>query len=316
LVKTQNLPREQWLEIRQGGIGSSDAAAALGLNPYQSRLELWMQKTGRGHLLSPIDPQDDQTPLYWGTLLEPIVAAHYTRRTGHRVRRINAVLQHPVHPWMRANIDREVMGAPDVQLLECKTAGIQGARLWRDGVPEYVQLQVQHQLAVTGKQAADVAVLLGGQELEIHRIDRDEELIVQLITLEREFWGYVERDQEPPVDGSESADQALRALYPQDAGRTLDLRQDLVMGAVFSDLVAVRQVLEVQTALQEQLKQAIQQRMGDASRALFDGGEVSFKRSKDSSGLDIATLQKKEPGTVKAYTVTKPGSRRFLVRTT
>lgn len=316
LVKTQDLPREQWLEIRQGGIGSSDAAAALGLNPYQSRLALWMQKTGRGNLLSPIDPQDDQTPLYWGTLLEPIVAAHYTRRTGHRVRRINAVLQHPLHPWMWANIDREVMGAPDVQLLECKTAGIQGARLWRDGVPEYVQLQVQHQLAVTGKQAADVAVLLGGQELEIHRIERDEELIVQLITLEREFWGYVERDQEPPADGSESADQALRALYPQDAGRTLDLRQDLVMGAVFSDLVAVRQVLEVQTALQEQLKQAIQQRMGDASRALFDGGEVSFKRSKDSSGLDIATLQKKEPGTVKAYTVTKPGSRRFLVRTT
>ena len=47
-------------------------------------------------------------------------------------------------------------------------------------MPEYVQLQVMHQLAVTGKRAADVAVLLGGQELQIHRIERDQELIDKL----------------------------------------------------------------------------------------------------------------------------------------
>ena len=38
-----------------------------------------------------------------------------------------------------------------------------------------------HQLAVTGKQAADVAVLIGGQELQVFRIERDEALIEQLI---------------------------------------------------------------------------------------------------------------------------------------
>ncbi|MEN1641690.1 lambda-exonuclease family protein, partial [Pseudomonas aeruginosa] len=107
----------------------------------------------------------------------------------NKVRRINAVLQHadPELPWMLANIDREVNGADDVQILECKTAGINGARLWKEGVPEYVQLQVMHQLAVTGKQAADVAVLLGGQTLEIHRIERDEQMIARLIELERQF---------------------------------------------------------------------------------------------------------------------------------
>ncbi len=322
LVKTQNLPREQWLLVRQGGIGSSDAAAAVGLNPYQSALELWMQKTGRA--VSPTDPaagtdprdslQPDESPLYWGTLLEPIVAAHYTRRTGHRVRRINAVLQHPDHPWMRANIDREVMGAPDVQLLECKTAGIQGSWLWRDGVPEYVQLQVQHQLAVTGKQAADVAVLLGGQELQIYRIYRDDSLIAHLIDLERTFWGYVERDEPPPADGSDSADRVLRVLYPRDSGATLDLSKDLVMSAVFSDLVAVRQTLATQSALEAQLKQSLQQRMGDATRAVFEAGEISWKRSKDGSTLDTTRLEKEQPDTVLAYQTPKPGSRRFLVR--
>lgn len=315
LVRTQQLPLEQWLQVRQGGIGSSDAAAAVGLNPFKSQLELWMEKTGRGDRLPAVDPQDDTTPLYWGTLLEPIVAAHYTRRTGNRVRRINAVLQHPDHSWMLANIDREVMGSATVQLLECKTAGIHGAWLWRNGVPEYVHLQVMHQLAVTGKQAADVAVLIGGQELKVFRIERDETMIAQLISLERQFWGYVERDQEPPADGTDSADVALRALYPRDSGGTLDLRQDLVMSAVFSDLVAVREVLSTNTALEAQLKQSIQQRMGEASHALFDGGEVSFKRSKDGTVIDTERLEKDHPALVQRYRVDRPGSRRFLVHT-
>ncbi len=315
LVRTQDLDRDQWLEVRRGGVGSSDAAAAVGLNPYKSQLQLWMEKTGRAGSLPVVDPQDDMSPMYWGALLEPIVAAHYTRRTGNRVRRINAVLQHPQHPWMLANIDREVMGAADVQILECKTAGIQGAWLWRDGVPEYVQLQVMHQLAVTGKQAADVAVLIGGQELQIFRIERDDTMIAQLIELERQFWGYVERDQQPPADGSDSADMALRALYPRDTGATLDLRQDLVMSAVFSDLLAVREVLGTNNALEAQLKQSIQQRMGDASRALLDGGEVSFKRSKDGSSLDAAKLQAAHPDLAQRFMVPKPGSRRFLVQT-
>ncbi|MDP2678989.1 MAG: YqaJ viral recombinase family protein, partial [Rhodoferax sp.] len=140
LVKTHDLNRDQWLSVRKGGIGSSDAAAAVGLNPYKSQLELWMDKTGRDGNLPKTDPNDETSPMYWGTLLESIVAAHYTKRSGHKVRRINAVLQHPKEPWMLANIDREVIGAPDVQILECKTAGFQGSFLWREGVPEYIQL--------------------------------------------------------------------------------------------------------------------------------------------------------------------------------
>ena len=47
LVSTKDINRQQWLDVRKQGIGSSDAAAAVGLNPYQSQLELWMIKTGR-----------------------------------------------------------------------------------------------------------------------------------------------------------------------------------------------------------------------------------------------------------------------------
>ncbi|MDX9844958.1 MAG: YqaJ viral recombinase family protein [Aquabacterium sp.] len=315
LIKTTDLHRDQWLDVRRSGIGSSDAAAAVGLNPYKSQLELWMEKTGRGAALPQVDPNDESSPMYWGTLLEPIVAAHYTKRTGNRVRRVNAVLQHPTHPWMLANLDREVMGSPDVAILECKTAGLNGARLWKEGVPDYVHLQVMHQLAVTGKQAADVAVLICGQDLQIFRIQRDEEQIQQLIRLEQAFWEYVEKDIQPPADGSDSADLALRCLYPRDTGEVLDLSQETELAAAFSDLLAVRQKLADVVELESQLKQRIQQRMGDASRAVFECGEVSWKRSKDSVTLDTARLLKEQPALLTVYTQTKPGSRRFLVQT-
>jgi putative phage-type endonuclease len=315
LVETKALPREDWLTVRRQGIGSSDAASAVGLNPYQSPLELWLVKTGRDGNLPKIDPQDEESPMYWGTLLEPIVAAHYTRRTGRRVRRINAVLQHPdPHlPWMLANIDREVLGSSEVQILECKTAGINGARLWQEGVPEYIQLQVQHQLAVTGKLAADVAVLLGGQHLEIHRIDRDDRLIARLIELERHFWQFVETDTPPPADGSESADLALRCLYPQDNGQHLDFTQDRKLSATFADWLAVRQTLAEHEKLEAALKQTLQQAMGSATCASFETGVVTWKKAKDSASLDVACLLKDQPDLLHRYTMTKAGSRRFIV---
>ena len=314
LVKTHELSREDWLDVRKQGIGSSDAAAAVGVSPYQSQLELWLIKTGRDQHLPKVDPNDEGSPLYWGTLLEPIVASHYTKRTGHRVRRINAVLQHPDadKAFMLANIDREVLNA-DVQILECKTAGEFGSRLWRDGVPEYVQCQVQHQLAVTGKKSADVCVLLCGQEIRIHRIERDDALIARLIQLEREFWSYVEADTPPPADGSESAEMALRCLYPEDSGQTLDLSADREMSATFADLVMIRQALTGHQKLEAQLKQKIQQRMGEASKALFETGSVSWKRSKDSQGVDLEKLLQAHPDLKTQYALSKPGSRRFLI---
>lgn len=274
LVSTKDLARDDWLEVRRTGIGSSDAATAVGLNPYQSQLELWMQKTGKADLLPAVDPNDDSSPMFWGTLLEPIVAAHYTKRTGNKVRRVNAVLQHPKHPWMLANVDREVAGSSKVQILECKTAGIHGARLWKDGVPEYVQLQVMHQLAVTGYKAADVAVLIGGQELRIFRIERDEALIARLIEMEHAFWSMVESQTPPAGDGSDSAEKALRCLYLNSSGEEVDMSDDPALNATFDALLIAREQLDAAQKKEAHLRQAIQIYMGEAGKATFASGGV------------------------------------------
>lgn len=314
LVETKSLSREDWLSVRKNGIGGSDAAAAVGLSPYMSPLELWLIKTGRDANLPKPDANDTTEPVYWGTLLEPIVAAVYTQQTGNRVRKVNAVLRHPSIPFMLANIDREVVGVPGVQILECKTAGEFGSRLWRDGVPEYVQLQVQHQLAVTGKQAAHVAVLLCGQALEVHRIERDDALIGRLIELEARFWQFVESDRPPPADGSDSADRALRHLYPGKGG-TVDFTDDRNLSSVFADLVAVRAEIEARQMIEARLKQSLQEAMGDSTRAVFETGSVSFRRSRDSASIDLQRLLADRPELAAQYAITKPGSRRFLVNT-
>jgi putative phage-type endonuclease len=310
LVDTRTLDRRQWLDVRKGGIGSSDAAAAVGLSPYKSQLELWLEKTGRAGAKEETTGMDD--PCYWGTLLEPYVATAYQQKTGRKARRVNAVLQHPTFNFMLANLDREVVGSPDVQILECKTAGEFGSRLWKDGVPEYVQLQVQHQLAVTGNAAADVAVLLCGQKLEIHRIERDDELIARLILLETRFWECVEQDNEPLADGSESSARALRQLYPGN-DTTLDFGQDETLCEAFTALSLLKTELEEKGQLAEQCKQTLQQAMGDASRAVFPDGEVTYRRSKDGTSLDTKRLAADHPDIAAHYAVIRPGSRRFVL---
>lgn len=308
LVSTKGMERSDWLAIRRQGIGSSDASSAVGLNPYKSRLELWLEKTGRS------TTEISSDAMYWGNVLEPIVAQEYSTQTGHKVRRVNAVLQHPSMPFMLANLDREIINHPDGPgVLECKTAGHYATKQWEENVPEWYQLQVLHQLAVTGRSWADVAVLLGGQEFRIYRINRDEAMIEDLIRLEQEFWHLVQTDTQPPVDGSESSARALALLYPRDNGLTVDYSSDLAMNTLFSSLVEVRAARQAAETTEEVLRQQIQEKLGEATVAIFDSGKVSWKRSKDGTGLDTKRLLADHPGLSSQYSMIKPGSRRFTL---
>lgn len=191
---------EHWPSAAEAGLGYLDAAAAVGRDPFKSAVRLWMEKTERHDLFQPVDPslaQSAETAAYWDRLLEPIVAAHYALRTGRQVLRTRALLRHPQHPWMLAHPGREVVGASDVQLLECRCVGMHAAEPWSAGLPAYVRIQMLHRLAVTGAQAIDVVALICGQDLQIHRVERNEVEISRLIDVEREFWHCVQTDCAP-----------------------------------------------------------------------------------------------------------------------
>jgi putative phage-type endonuclease len=296
-VETKNMTQAEWLEVRRQGIGSSDCAAACGLNPYMSMLELWMIKTGR--IQQNIeDESEGHAPLYWGKQLEPLVAEYYSMHTQHKVRRVNAVLQHPDPDkhFMLANLDYSVVGSAEVQILECKTAGEYGAKLWRDGVPLYVLCQVQHQLAVTGKQAAHICVLICGHETRIFKVTRSESVIQHIVNAERYFWDCVEKDTPPEADASESAAKALQLLYPEHIPlSTTDLSEDEQANQQFEQLIRVRNQVEKHQEQFDLLKHQLQAKMQEAERATFKTGSVTWKKSKDSISLDSKALLKQHP---------------------
>ena len=315
LVNTKDLSREDWLQFRKQGIGSSDAAAACGIHPFLSMLELWMIKTGR--LESSVDESiDGYAPLYWGNTLEPMVAKYYQEHTGNKVRRVNAVLQHPDpdNHFMLANLDYAVVGSDEVQILECKTAGEHGAKLWKDGVPLYVTCQVQHQLAVTGKTAAHICVLLCGHEAKIFKVERDERLIESIMEHERLFWQYVATDTPPTPDHSESAARALKQLYPNPKPSSkVDLTNDDGANKLFEQLLSYRDYMQELEQRHDQIKHQLQTLIADNEVAVFEKGAISWKRSKDSVSLDSKAVIKAHPELLTKFSKTRQGSRRFVV---
>ncbi|PQB86270.1 hypothetical protein CUN19_11405 [Enterococcus faecium] len=75
------------------------------LNKWKSPYQLWLEKTGQVVL-----EESGSEPAYWGNVLEEVVAKEFQERTGKKVRRRNQVFEHPLHPFLRANIDRDVVG--------------------------------------------------------------------------------------------------------------------------------------------------------------------------------------------------------------
>ena len=315
LINTKSLSREDWLQFRKQGIGSSDAAAACGIHPYLSMLELWMVKTGR--MESSIDESiEGYSPLYWGNTLEPMVAKYYQEHTGNKVRRVNAILQHPDpdNHFMLANLDYSVVGSDEVQILECKTTGEHGAKLWKHGVPLYVTCQVQHQLAVTGKTAAHICVLLCGHEAKIYKVERDERLIESIMEREREFWQYVETDTPPTPDHSESAARALKQLYPKpEPNSKIDFKNDAGANKLFEQLLSYRDYMQELEQRHDQVKHQLQSLIQDNEIAVFEKGAISWKRSKDSVSLDTKAVIKAHPELLTQFSKTRQGSRRFVV---
>lgn len=213
LVPTLNMEREEWLKHRRSGIGGSDAAAIAGLNPWKSPIEVYYDKLGE------LPPIKDNERMYWGRVLEDVVASEFTERTGKRTRRRNAILQHPKHGFMIANIDREIVG--EKIGLECKTVGEYSKDGWKeDKVPEQYIIQCQHYMAVTGYKGWWIAALIGGNKFVYKYIERDDVIISALIELESQFWDMVQSQTPPPMDGSDSAGNVLKLLYPESIADT------------------------------------------------------------------------------------------------
>jgi len=105
---------------------------------------------------------------------------------------------------------------PTTPILQCKTVGVKGARYWRKTPPIEAQIQLQHELAVTGCAWGSLACLAGTWEFFHADYERHERFIALMVELERELWGYVERVEEPdPMQGGPSRQGLTQVFGPQ-----------------------------------------------------------------------------------------------------
>lgn len=215
--------RARWRAARKAGLGASDTAAILGLNPYRTALDVWLDKT------SPDAGEDGSEATDWGHILETPVARRTVRMYPELGKLVPTpgLLAHPDHPWMLATPDfglapRGSARAQVTALLEVKTTSVRAyRRAWAPGTPPaMVQVQVQQQMAVTGHAEAWVTCFVGGDGgpgrlAEPCRIARSEDVIEQIVTYAGDWWrAHVESGVRPdPVFAD--ADK-LGSLFPAD----------------------------------------------------------------------------------------------------
>jgi putative phage-type endonuclease len=212
--------RAAWLEARRLGIGASDAAAVLGVSPWKGPLALYAEKLG---LVDEDAERAELERMEWGLALEPVIAVRFQRDTGRTIEDPGpyTLWRHRVVKWMLATLDR-VQHAPDKDgpgVLEIKNVGRYNRDEWADGDPPlHYQVQVQHQLAVTGYTWGSLAVLFGGNEFAWLDLERNDDFIAAMVEREADFWRRVEAHDPPPPDATESCRDVLGKLFPREVG--------------------------------------------------------------------------------------------------
>ena len=292
LVSTSNMNRKEWLEWRRKGIGGSDAAAIAGLSPWKSPIAVWLEKTGQA------EPEEPGEAAYWGTVLEDVVAREFSLRTGLKTRRRNAILQHPKYEWMIANVDRFVVG--ENIGLECKTTSAYNAKEWEgDEIPAQYIVQVQHYMAVTGAKAWWVAVLIGGQSFLYKKVERDDELIEQLIDIERDFWeNHVVPSVPPELDGSPASTELVKRMYPRATLPTVDLpsqAKDLI-----ADLESVKEEIKLLEERKNEIENKLKSMLGDHEVGRIGDTVVTWKNV-ESKRIDTKRLKQEKPEIYEQY---------------
>lgn len=298
LVKTSGLSHEEWLAWRNKGIGGSDIAILLGISRYKSPMSLYLEKAG---LKEPDDLSDNEA-VYWGNVLEEVVAQEFSSRTGMKVRKRNAILKHPEHEWALANVDRLIIGKREG--LECKTTNEYKKGEWStEQVPDEYFLQCQWYMAVTGFLKWHIAVLIGGNKFKHFEIERDEELIESLLQRAGVFWNEHVKLQNPPAwDGSDDASDLLKSLYPQEMkGTQVELPPRFETKAVRYDELKV-QADDLKKEM-EQIKQEIQETMGDHEVGYIGDRKVKWA-GYDQTRIDSKTLKAERPEIFQEYSKT------------
>lgn len=250
--KEKNFGHDWGLSSRAKGLGGGDAAVVMGVSGFNSLYAIWAQKTGRVAR----EDISGKSWIEWGRLLELPIAEKYSSATARllvdRAEESDKGRFDMRHgdgdlKFMCSNLDFEIAcptepfksgdfawkpepertfallmaPAPSIRAvgpgsLSVKTTNSFAKEKWIDEPPLDAQMQLQHELAVTGFEWGSIAVLIGGSDYRMFDLERDDDFISVLVAAEEKFWyENVMGDKEPEVDGHKKTKEALAKIWPK-----------------------------------------------------------------------------------------------------
>jgi putative phage-type endonuclease len=276
---------------RTKGIGGSDAAAACGLDPYRTPMQLYAEKRGE------TPGRTTSIPMMVGTLLDPLVVDLAERELGEPITRRQEVVYDPERPFLWATLD----GATRNAVVQAKTTSM--ATDWgdpgTDEIPVQYLIQVQHEMRVTGLGLAIVPVLFLGRELQIYKVEADHELQKMVLERELELWDRIQRGD--PPDPQRAIDAVLR--WPKDSGAKVTATPEVerLVRDLREARAAIKELEEEKISLEDQLKVYI----ADASTLVSrDGHQLATWKAQGVSRVDVKRLQAEAPEIAQRFTFT------------
>lgn len=272
---------------RREGIGGSEIAAVVGLNPWRSPLDVWLDKTeGSRETRAPQEP--DRAGM--GHLLEPVILNAYARLTGERVHLWSKGLS-----WLNGSTNSHAFATPDAyledhsgrgwvtRLVEAKAVGWRVRGDWEAGIPDYVQCQVQWQMGCTGVPACDIAALLDvTAHPAIFTATADPDLFNLLRDMAARFWrDHVERHEPPPQGARESWGHYLRERYPMDRGSVMPVAagQEAAIAELIATYRLAREMRDAADVAVVEAEGTIKALMGEHAYLRGPWGEVSWRNN-------------------------------------
>ena len=302
--------REEWLEHRKNGIGSSEVATIVGLNPWETPYQLWRRKQG-------LDPAKDETfAMKAGHYLEDAVAHFWSDATGKQIIKWSAtdwLIKNIEKPYLQVSPDRtywldDGRGRQNKGILECKTTqkSIDG-----DDLPKHWFCQVQYQLGVAELEQGSLAWLCSGREFGYKDMDLVPDFFGWLVEEVDRFWtDNIIGKQEP---STQSVQDVLLKYNRHTAGKIVEVDDEVF--EAYKDLKGLKDQLseleERKTVLEEKIKVAF----GDAEAISYGGRTLAtWKAPKPGSKFDAKAFQAAHPDLAREFTVPAQGARRFLLK--
>ena len=295
IYETKDMNKFEWEKRRKEGIGGSDAASVLGLSPYKSSISVYMDKIDEVQVGNSYEDEVSYR-MELGNKLKNFVANEFMLKTNKKVRNVNGILRNDKYPFALANIDRAIIG--EKAFLECKVTNSYSKKLWQKEVPIYYQVQCYHYMAVTGATHCYIAVLIGNEDLVIHKIERNEELINQIMDLEKSFWDKCVLGNSLPIpDGSDDYSKMLQSLYKDSTDEELILFEKTDFLNRYDDVCELIKDLEME---KKSVEQYLQLQMKEYEVAYLGDRKITWKKQ-IRSVVDTKRLKKEHPELIERY---------------